>query len=292
MRALNFVVVVSLGLWCALNWAADDDSDTLFIGLRRDPAVQKPAAVAYSKTTLSAKKSWFKPGISESAFHTDALAVARLLTSSTNSPYDIDEAKEAVAREKEHCAKEFVWMLNWANCPDAMTRRGAIAGLGLCAPDGKTVGKPLAISAIYEPDETARKASQALVKARKDMESARTLVETWKSAYDEHGVLAPNETIRKAAVDAMHEVADKRVFQAILWYAMLEVRAGSAQAVRVDQVAIKGQGINLPIDLPVLDLRSAEGTIIVPVMASLKQATGQDFGHNFDKWKDWIGKLP
>ena len=88
------------------------------------------------------------------------------------------------------------------------------------------------------------------------------------------------------------EIGDKRVFQAILWYAMLELRAGSASLVRVDTVSIKGQNINLPIDLPVLDLISAQGNIIIPAQTSLKQATGQDFGHNFDKWKDWINKLP
>lgn len=290
MRSL-LLVAIAFGVACPIALAEEDPS--LFIGLRRDPpAAQKPAPAAESKPADNSKKRWFKAGISDAAFHTDALAVARLLASSKDTPYEIDEAKEAVSREKERCAKEFVWMLNWQNCPDAATRRGAIAGISLCAPEGKVVGKPLALSAVYEPDADAKKASIALVKSRKDMESARALITTWKSAFDEQGILPANETTCKAAVDAMREIADKRTYQALLYYAMLEIRAGAAELKRVDNVAITGQGIRLPIDLPVLELRGVEGTIIVPAMASLKGATGQDFGRNFDKWKDWINKLP
>ena len=173
-----------------------------------------------------------------------------------------------------------------------MLRRGTIAGLALINPDSKIVGKPLAVSAIYEPDADARSAAVELIKARKDPVAARAILDTWKSAFDDVGLGATNEGVRKAAVAAMRDVGDKRVFQALLYYAMLEMHSGSATPVRVDTVAIKGKGINLPIDLPVVDLISAEGTIIVPAMGSLRQATGQDFGRNFEKWKEWIGKLP
>src|SRR5207237_9180839 len=140
---------------------------------------------------------------------------------------------------------------NWKNCEDPVTRRGAIAGLSLCSPDTRIAGKPLATSAIFEPDAEARKASIELIKARKDTEAAKALVTTWKASFDDSGVLADNETQRKLAVAAMREVADKRVFEALLYYANLEIHGGSAALVRMDTVAITGQNINLPIDLPV-----------------------------------------
>ncbi len=90
----------------------------------------------------------------------------------------------------------------------------------------------------------------------------------------------------------MREIRDKRVFQALLYYATLEMRAQTAAPARVDTANIRGQNINLPIDLPVIDIVSAEGTIMIPAMASLKGATGQDFGHNFSKWQEWINKQP
>jgi len=145
---------------------------------------------------------------------------------------------------------------------------------------------------VYEQDAETRAAVINLIKVRNDAVAAKTLVETWKSAFDDVGLLKVNEPVRKAAVNAIHDVGDKRVYQALLYYAILEVRAGAAELVRVDSVAITGQRINLPIDLPVLELRGVEGTIVVPAMASLKQATGQDFGRHFDKWNDWIAKQP
>ncbi len=258
--------------------------ETLFIGVR--PSSTTP------KTTAGPKKEWFNANLNERALHTEALAASRALATAKGVSSEIDDVREGVLRERERCIKEFIWMLNWKNCPDPIMRRGAVEGLGLCNPDPKVLGKPLATSAVYEPDAETRKVSIELIKMRKDSVSAKALLDTWKSAFDDVGVLAANEATRKAAVDTIREVGDKRVFQAMLYYAMLEVRAGSAAPVRVDSVAIKGPGVNLPIDLPVLDLMGVEGTIVIPAMASLKQATGQDFGRHFDKWKEWIGKLP
>ena len=280
VNPLRFIpLACALAVSCALNAAAEDD--TLFIGVRP----QRPAAT-------SAKKEWFKSGLSDGALHAEALLAARALAQSKEQSSELDDLQQGVLHERDRCTKEFLWMLNWKNCGDPILRRGALAGLALCNPESKLVGKPLATSAIYEPDSGTRKASIELIKTRKDSVAARALIDTWKSAFDDVGVLATNESTRKAAVDAMREVGDKRVFQALLYYAMLEIRAGTASAVRVDSVAIRGQNVNLPIDLPVLELAGVEGTIIIPAMASLKQATGQDFGRNFDKWKEWIAKLP
>jgi hypothetical protein len=253
---------------------------------------QKTAPAAKTETAIAPKRIWFKSGASDAAFHTEAVAAAHALGLATEASYQLDELKSAVLSEKERCTPKFVWMLNWKNCEDPVTRRGAIAGLVLCNPDTAVAGKPLAVSAIFEPDAAARKASIELIKSRKDTEAAKTLVTTWKSSFDEGGVLADNESQRKATVAAMREVGDKRVYEALFYYAMLEIRGGSADLVRIDTVSIKGQNINLPIDLPVLELRGVEGTIIVPALISLKQATGQDFGRNIGRWRQWLNGLP
>ena len=271
---------LALAFVCALGAAAEDD--TLFIGVRPQKAAD-PAP---------ARKDWFPARLNDSALHAEALSAARFLAASKPQTSELDDVQLGVLRERERCITEFVWMLNWKNCGDPVVRRGALAGLALCNPDSKIIGKPLAVSAIFEPDAETRKASIELIKSRKDSVAARTLIDTWKSAFDDVGVLAANESTRKAAVDTMREVGDKRIFQALLYYATLEIRAGTASPVRVDSVAIRGQNVNLPIDLPVLELTGVTGTITIPAMASLKQATGQDFGRNFDKWKDWIAKLP
>ena len=278
-------LVLSALCCTAIFLAQSAEDESLVIGIRQNAIAPKSAASA-------PKKEWFKSNLTDSALHTESLAAARILAGAKEGASDLDYIKEGVLREKERCVKEFLWMLNWKNCSDPVYRRGAIAGLELCNPEPKDAGKALAISAIFEPDADTRKASIELIKARKDPMAARTLLTTWKSAFDEHGAVADNESTRKAAVDAMREIGDKRVFEVLRYYAMLELRAGSASLARVDTVSIKGQGINLPIDLPVLDLISVEGNIIVPGLTSLKQATGQDFGRHFDKWKDWIDKLP
>ncbi len=293
VRSLAFASICCAATFLASPGAQSAEDENLVIGVRQYVIAQKPAVVPVPKSAATApKREWFKSGLTDSALHTEALAAARILAGAKDGVSDLDYVKEGVVREKERCVKEFLWMLNWKNCGDPVYRRGAIAGLELCNPEPKDAGKALAISAIFEPDADTRKASIELIKARKDPMAARTLVTTWKTAFDEHGVLADNENTRKAAVDAMRDIGDKRVFEVLRYYAMLELRAGSASLARVDTVSIKGQGINLPIDLPVLDLISVEGNIIVPGLTSLKQATGQDFGRHFDKWKDWIDKLP
>ncbi|HLX65201.1 MAG TPA: hypothetical protein VKX17_28290 [Planctomycetota bacterium] len=210
MRKQSFLTSVLLLLSVSL-CASEDDTTSLVIGVRRDISAQKTA-------TTPAKHVWFKEKTSDAAFHNEAVAAAYALGAGKVQSGELDELKESIAAQKDRCVPEFVWMLNWKNCDNALTRRGAIAGLGICNPDTKVAGKPLAISAIFEPDEAARKASVELIKARKDTEAAKTLVTTWKASFDEGGVLADNETQRKATVAAMHDIGDKRVFEVLLWY--------------------------------------------------------------------------
>ena len=86
-------------------------------------------------------------------------------------------------------------------------------------------------------------------------------------------------------------------------YVTLELRAQSASLDRLDTVRIRDAGrnvaaddrggnINLPIDLPSLNLMSVETTLVVPALPSLKRVTGQDFGRDLARWKAWIAAQP
>jgi hypothetical protein len=236
---------------------------------------------------------WFKHARKiDEAFYREALAAARALAApeTPDRATELAELKSAVAGEKEACAQAFLWLLDPHHCSDAVARRGAIAGLALSAADAKTAGKFIGGSAVYDPDGAVRTAAIQAVKQSKDPFAEAAILNAWKASFDNSGIPTVNEDQRKAAVAAMHDIDDKRVFQVLVWYATLELRAQTGTLVGVNQVAIKGAGINLPIDLPAIDIVSAEGTIAVPALGSLKQATGQDFGHNLDKWNAWLAE--
>lgn len=270
--------VVAGALCCFAACAAEPE---LIIGARKD-----------APSAASSQREWFKSGLGESAYQTETYAAAKQLANEKLEATERAAIQEGLSRDKERSIKACLWLMDWNNCADPVGRVGAVNGLGTLSYDSKKLGKQIASSAIFDPDEKVRKATAAMIKSRKDLAAEREVLETWKTSFDESGVLDVNETRRKASVAAMREIGDKQIFQALVWYAQLELRAGSAQTVRVDTVNIRGQGINLPIDLPVLDLVSAQGNIVVPAMTSLKQATGQDFGRNFGKWNEWIAKLP
>lgn len=292
---------LSAGIFLApLAPAADSETDAqLFIGARREtsapssgsggilpPLLPKPAA------TRSSQRDWFKPGLNDSAFFDEAFAAAKMLAYDKLDPADRAAIQSALEREKKRAGIAFLWLLDWTKCGDASARAGAVAGLNYTSAEPKKLGASLATSAMFDPDERVRKASAAAIKAGPDKIAERAILDAWKSSFDESGMLDANEARRKATVAAMREVNDKQVFQALLYYATLELRAGSAALVGVDTVSIKGNNINLPIDLPKLDLINVEGAIAIPAMASLKQATGQDFGRNLLKWNEWLNKLP
>ena len=277
-------------------FSADSETDSqVFIGARRDisgsggvtpPLLPQPAA------TSRAQREWFKPGLNDSAFFDAAFSAAKMLAYDKLDPADRAAIQAALEREKIRAGIAFLWLLDWTKCGDASARLGAVAGLSYSSAEPKKLGASLATSAMFDPDERVRKASAASIKSAQDKIAERAILDTWKSSFDESGILDANEARRKASVNAMREINEKQIFQALLYYATLELRAGSAALVGVDTVSIKGNNINLPIDLPKLDLINVEGAIAVPAMASLKQATGQDFGRNLLKWNEWLNKLP
>lgn len=274
------IACAALSVSCA---ASESDNEGLEIGARR--------GTASSTKATPPKREWLKAGLSDSAYQAELYNAVKMLANEKLESSERFALQESIVREKERAVKGCLWLMDWKNCADPAGRIGAVAALGACAAEPKVAGKPLAVSAIFDPDEKVRKAAAAQIKARKDTVAEKSLIETWKSSFDEQGVLDANEARRKASVAAMREVGEKNVYQALLWYAQLELRAQTAAPVRIDTVNITGQGINLPIELPVIDIISTEGTIVVPALASLKAATGQDFGRNIQKWNEWIGNL-
>ena len=237
------------------------------------------------------QKAWFQSSLSESAYIAEAVEAAKHLANDKLESETRAAISVGIKQDAERAGKAFVRCLDSQTYTHAAVRLGALRGIEIGNPTAPLIGKGLAGSAIAEPVPEVRTLALNLIRSRKDAAAAGELLRFWRGAFDSD--LGFDEPRRAAAVAAMRDLGDKRIYRAMLAYVWLELRVGNASAARVDTVAITGPGpINLPIDMPSMDLMSTEGTIIVPAATSMKQITGQDFGKNLDKWRDWVDKQP
>lgn len=243
-----------------------------------------------SGSGVKLQKVWLQPSLSESAYVAEAAEAARFLSDDKLEAGTRAALTAGIRQDAERAAKAFVRCLDWQRYSDARARLGALRGIEIAGAPISATGKGLAGSAIAEPVPEVRNAAIDLIRRRKDAAAGGEILRFWRAAYDSD--LGFDEPRRAAAAAAMRDIGDKRVFQALLSYVTLEVRAGSASGASIDTVNITGQGINLPIEQPGMNLISVEGTIIVPATGSLKQATGQDFGKNLAQWREWLDKQP
>lgn len=253
---------------------------------------------------IGARKNriWFAPGMKDDAFHKEALEAAKLLNKGKLEYEGLSELTEGLQRDKNRSAKVFGGFLDARKTSDAGVRFGAVKALELTNPESAAVGKELAAAAILEKDERVRGAVVELIRTRKDTEAARGLVKQWHAAFEDEA-LGVDEALRTAAENAMRDVGDRRIYEAIYYYVTMELRAQTATLDRMDTARIRDAGrnvqandrggnINLPIDLPSITLSSVETTLVVPALPSLKRITGQDFGRDLPRWKAWIAAQP
>ncbi|HYG73758.1 MAG TPA: hypothetical protein VEK08_01895 [Planctomycetota bacterium] len=200
------------------------------------------------------------------------------------------ELASELQREREKTSALISELLDPAKFSNPATRLGAVRALQLAAPAAPLIGKRLGASAIAETNPDVRKAVIELIRSRKDAAASAEVLRYWRESYDSE--VGFNEASRAAAVAAMRDIGDKRLFQVLLHHAIIEIRTGVASAPSVDNVAIRGQQINLPIDLPGMQLMSFEGTLAIPALGSLREATGQNFGREIPKWREWLNAQP
>jgi hypothetical protein len=258
--------------------SSSSDDGGLVIAPRPDPN-KKP------------QKVWLAKSLSEGAYIAEAAEAAKLLANDKLDSETRAAISVGIKQDPERSGKAFVRCLDPQTYTLAAVRIGALRGIEIGNPSAPAIGKGLGGSAIAEPVPEVRSAALKLIRSRNDAGAAGEILRFWRGAFDSD--LGFDEPRRAAAVAAMRDLGDKRIYRAMLAYVWLELRVGNASAARVDSVAITGPGpINLPIDMPSIDLMSTEGTIIVPAATSMKQISGQDFGKNMDKWREWLDKQP
>jgi len=253
---------------------------------------------------IGARKNriWFAPGMKDEAFHKEAVEAARLLNKEKLEYEALSELTEGLQRDKNRSAKVFGSLLDARKTSDAGVRFGAVKAIELTNPESAAIGKELSATAILEKDERVRGAVIELIRSRRDTEAARGLVKQWHAAFEDEA-LGVDEALRTQAENAMRDVGDRRIYEAIYYYVTMELRAQTATLDRMDTVRIRDAGrnvqnndrggnINLPIDLPSITLSSVETTLVVPALPSLKRITGQDFGRDLVRWKAWIAEQP
>jgi len=285
--ALRGLALLSLAILASRHTAAEEPAGnseaTVLIGPRRDGAAASSPAIGVRV------REWFREGLSDSAYQAEAAEAAALLGRDKLSYEEKTALSDAIRRDRERSGRAFGACLDWHQY-DAVTRLGATRGIAMAAAASQTTRKPLANVLLAEQAPQVRQAALELVRERKDSAVTAEVLRYWREAYDD--TLGFDEAKRAAAVAAMRDLGDRKAYQALYYLVTLEMYAGAATAPAITEVNIQGPGINLPIQLPGIDLISFRGTVIVPAFASLKGVTRQDFGHDLAKWREWINKQP
>lgn len=261
-----------------------------------------------SRDELSiARRQWLNKELASTAYQAEAQELARLLGAGKLDDKEQQAVQSDLKREPDRAGGAFATLLNWSKCQDAKTRRGALRAIDLAGPSAKAVGVALGNSALAEPDKDTRKAAINTIRQRRDALALHTLLGHLAQASDTDGLGILDEKARDAALSALHDIGDRRAYEAILFYVTLELRTGYAVGRGVDTKYITNSGdvnaggvgqttVNLPIELPALELGSFQGMITVPAICkplpALRRVTGEDFGKNLDKWRAWIAKQP
>lgn len=237
---------------------------------------------------------WLEEHLSAAAYQADAAEAAMLLGKNEQNSVDYEAIVQGISRDQERAGKAFVNCLDWRIFKNKTLRLGAVAGLRIAHPSAPSTGNGLANSALAEPNKQVRAAAIELIKERKDSTASLALLNFLNQAHDEDNLIV-DEALRDAAIAAMHDVGDKHVLEVLLYNATLELRLGVSKLNSIGRATITGAGgINLPIDLPNLELSSFNGVITVPAPAFpiLARVSGQNFGKNVDKWDAWIKERP
>ncbi|HYF50240.1 MAG TPA: hypothetical protein VEJ63_12595 [Planctomycetota bacterium] len=280
-----------------------DAENTFQIG-PRDGAKIVPAETDDSVSI--GKRERLRSSLKADEYQKEAANIARELAAASGSDFKADLIEE-IRREPERSGAAFALLLDPRHAPDVKTRKGAALGIGLSNASTKTVGKALGNAALSETDSEVRQAVISTIQQRKDALALHQMMASLADSSDPEGLGFINEKKRENALNALRDVGDRRIYHALLYYVTLEIRAGTASLVALNNVFITNSGdvnngavgqtsINLPIDLPTLELNSVQGTIIVPAVCkpqdALRKVTGQDFGKNIDQWRAWIEKQP
>jgi hypothetical protein len=285
-------VVLSLPLMGIVQASASDDEMTIAPKPGSHLAVTQTVGTEVQKP----EHIWLEKSLKPEAYVADAAELARVL-GKEDASYVPEAISKAIKADPDRAGGAFAQCLDPKNCPDPVVRLGAVRGIAVANPKDQTVGKALAACVIAEKNEAARKAAADLIKARKDKVADRQLVQFYVDSFDEQGVLL-NGDHERAAIDAMKFAGHRALYEVLMAFVTMDVRAGTATELTPPQTVYISNGgsvsnpngtINLPIELPNLELKSINTTIMVPAFGAIKRIAGENF-HNIDQARAWVNK--
>jgi hypothetical protein len=257
--------------------AAADDKDELRIGTRPQPVAHSPRSAEDEKILENCKV---------------------LLFDMTAGDSERKGALAALQKDRAKSSAVVLGSLDPSSAPDADVRLAALAGIEALQPTGPEVSKRLAQSAMVDPEENVRKKTAALIKSRNDEWAMDTMVRSYIAAFDEAGQVR-NPILKEAAGGALRELNDKRVYNAMLYYATLEIRTETSELAnlatrQIDSFTVNNGAQNtvltplsFPIQFPELKITSVKTTVVAPC-AALSSLSGENFGNDLDAWAKWI----
>lgn len=228
--------------------------------------------------------------------------LCRTLTATTASEKERAFATAILAKDKTKSAEFLAANLNPKIATEAGTRLGALKGIEVVRPTDPKSSIALGTAAASDPIVEVRKAATALVKSRGDDFAIRTMLGTLVSSFDAAGNYR-DKVAAVTAADALRDLGDKRVYQALLYHVTMELRLtnvslGTLSTRQIDTYSVQNSGQNtfpvqlaLPIQSPELSVQRVNTSVVAPAVSALKTLSGQDFGDDWDKWDKWVSKL-
>lgn len=152
------------------------------------------------------------------------------------------------------------------------------------------VSRRLFAAMLLDEGENVRKEAALAAKALDDV-AAKKFV--FKAALMPK-VKAP---VRARAAEALRRFDDPMVIEALIWHVTYTLRVGTATEVTPPKTIFITDGgdinnplglINLPIELPNIELRSVSTSVIVPATTALTAITRRNFGANPAAWQKWF----
>jgi hypothetical protein len=281
--------------WLDLGQQGDGDRDPMDSAAANAASAAAPHAV---EPSLAARKVQALRDKIE--FYKQVEGYCRTLAPGSSATEKERQTAEAeLTREKARAGEMLLACLNPANKADTAARLGALKAIEALKPSDQRTSYSLGASAVTDPASDVRSAAVSLVKARKDDFSIRTMIGHLLASYDDNA-LVRDAVLHDTAIAGLQALGDKRVYQALLYYATIELRATNVSSGSMTERSIDSfnannpnggpQRLSFPIQLPSLTVTQVQTTVVAPAMAALRDVSGQDFGQDWDRWGKWLDK--
>jgi len=172
---------------------------------------------------------------------------------------------------------------------EAQVRKLAAQALGYKG--DRICASSLVNAAINDKDASVRRVASRAVGGMRDPAALRKLIRITSRVKDEDQIERAGDAIRHAGQPA--------AIEALIGYAVIEVRAAMARNASLRSVNITSmqsintggggviQSVNLPIELPSVELTKVKTTVCLPICEILSRATGVSNGGDIARWADW-----